>query len=126
MTKRLKKALLDYYNNAYWGDPKETEAEKIQAVQEVLKEKWGENGDKGYAIFTEDNGFKFPVLVIERIDEVNAYDNDIEAAKQAKRDGIKLIPYKDYPCKTYPFNCYRFIDTQENRESLQKNVENPF
>ena len=126
MTKRLKKALLDYYNDAYCGDPKETEAEKIQAVQEVLKEEWGEDGDKGYAIFTEDNYFKFPVLVIERIDEVNAYDNDIDAARQAKKDGIKLIPYKDYPYKTYPFNCYRFIDTQENREALQKNVKNPF
>ena len=126
MTKRLKKALLNYYNYAYWDEPKETEAEKIQAVQEALKEEWGEGGDKCYAIFTEDNDFKFPVLVIERIDEVNAYDSDIEAARQAKKDGIKLIPCKDYPYRTYPFNCYRFIDTPENREALQKNVENPF
>ncbi len=124
MTKKLKKALLDYYNDAYWDEPKETEAEKIQAVQEFLKEEWGEGGDKGYAIFTEYNNFKFPVLVIERIDEVNAYSGDIEAAKQAKRDGIKLIPCKDYPYRTYPFNCYRFIDTPENRKALKKNIEN--
>lgn len=123
MTKKLKKALLDYYNGANWDEPKETEAEQIQMVQEFLKEEWGEGGDKGYAIFDEDYSFDFPVLVIERIDELGAYESDIEAAKQAKKDGIKLIPCKDYPYRTYPFNCYRFIDTVENREALQKNVK---
>lgn len=123
MKARLRKALLDYYNELDEEDPNRPEKEKIKIVQELLKEFWGEGGDKGYGIFEEDYEFDYPMLVIERIDEVDAYDGDVEAAQQAKKDGIKLIPCKEYPYRTYPFNAYRFLDTPENRIALQKNIE---
>lgn len=123
MKTRLKKALLDYYNELEDEDPNMPEKEKIKIVQELLKGEWGEGGDKGYGIFEEEYGFDYPMLVIERIDEIDAYDGDVEAAQQAKKDGIKLIPCKEYPYRTYPFNAYRFLDTPENRIALQKNIE---
>jgi len=121
MTKRLKKALIDYY---YFSGHTKVMSDKeiIKTIQEELKDEWGEGGDKGYAIFEESNDFPVPILVIERIDEVGAYDGDIDAANQAKKDGIKLIPCYDYPFRTYPFNCYRFIDTPENRQALLENI----
>ena len=119
MTKRLKKALLHYYD---CGNKPTTEKEAIKWSQERLVEEWGEGANKGYAIFVEDNDFQEPMLVIERLDDLMVFDSDIEAAKQAKRDGVKLIECFDYPYKTYPFNCYRFVDTKENREALLKNI----
>lgn len=123
MKARLKKALLDYYDELEDEDPNRPEKEKIKIVQKLLKEEWGEGGDRGYGIFEEDYEFDYPMLVIERIDEVDAYDGDVEAAQQAKKDGIKIIPCKEYPYRTYPFNAYRFLDTPENRVALQKNIE---
>ena len=121
MNKKVKKALIDYY---YFSGHKEVLKDKdiIKIVQEELRDEWGPDGANGYAIFEEDYCFSEPVLVIERLDIVGAYDSDIEAAKQAKKDGIKLIPCKEYPYRTYPFNCYRFVDTPENRIALQKCV----
>lgn len=123
MKKELKEALINYYYDV--RDIKEdiTEKETIKKAQKWLKDEWGEGGDRGYAIFVEDNDFVEPILVIERLDDLMAYSSDTEAAKQAKKDGIKLIPCKEYPYRTFPFNCYRFIDTPENRIALQKNVE---
>ena len=124
MKARLRKALLAYYDEVKEeNDPPKSEEEKIKEIQKVLKEFWGEGGDKGYGIFEEDYEFDYPMLVIERIDEVDAYDGDVEAALQAKKDGIKLIPCKEYPYRTYPFNAYRFLDTPENRVALLKNIE---
>lgn len=122
MKRRLREALIDYYNEAF-DDKTVSDKEKIKAVQEVLVENWGQGADKGYGIFVEDYEFDEPMLVIEKIDEVGAYDGDIEAAIQAKMDGVKLIPCREYPYRTYPFNTYRFIDTKENREALAKNIE---
>lgn len=120
MKKILKEALIKYYYGCE-NEPT-TEKEAIKWSQKQLVEEWGEGADKGYAIFVEDNDFKEPMLVIERLDDLMVYGSDIEAAKQAKRDGIKLIEYFDYPYRTYPFNCYRFVDTVENREALSKNI----
>lgn len=122
MKRRLREALIDYYNEVF-EDKTVSDKEKIKAVQETLLDEWGQGGDKGYAIFVEDYMFDEPILVIERLDEVGAYDGDVEAAIQAKRDGIKLIPCREYPYRTYPFNAYRFLDTKENREALAKNIK---
>lgn len=89
----------------------------VEEAKEAIREQWGEYGLRGYAVFS--NGVSFEdVDCICRIDEMDIYDSDIEAAKQAARDGVKLIPYKEQP-KFYPFNCYRFIDTPDNRVALQ-------
>ena len=122
MKRKLREALIDYYNEVF-EDKTVSDKEKIKAVQEALLNEWGQGGDKGYAIFVEDYEFDEPILVIEKIDEVGAYDGDVEAAIQAKKDGIKLIPCREYPYRTYPFNAYRFLDTKENREALAKNIK---
>lgn len=122
MKRKLREALIDYYNEVF-EDKTVSDKEKIKAVQEALLDEWGQGGDKGYTIFVEDYEFDEPMLVVEKIDEVGAYDGDVEAAIQAKKDGIKLIPCREYPYRTYPFNAYRFLDTKENREALAKNIK---
>ena len=104
----------------------------IDEVAEILREEWGEGGDKGYGIFTSDDT---DVLHIERIDELwfddgngnptrNVYDLDLDAAKQAEKDGIKLIHDIRIPKDhiIYPLNdtC---IDTPENRKQLLKEIK---
>ena len=86
----------------------------VEEVKQTLIEDWGTGGDRGYGIFEDDKG----LLHIEKIDELDVYDDDLEAGKQAERDGIKLIPFELNP-KQYPYNCYRFLDTEENRKLLK-------
>lgn len=85
--------------------------------QEIIEE-WGEGSDKGYAIFESDN-LPEGLLHIERIDDLNMFNSDFDAADQAEKDGIKLIPQSEIP-NEYPINAYRYLDTPENREILNK------
>ena len=90
----------------------------IALVREIVTDDWGDTGLRGYAPFRGDivmNG-KVPEY-IARIDDFAIYNNDIEAARQAKKDGIKLIPYKEQP-KKGELKYYRFTDTPENRRIL--------
>ena len=86
----------------------------IEEVKESLIEEWGSY--KGYGIFLSDI---LELEHIERIDDLDVYDDDFEAAEQAEKDGVELIPFELNP-KTYPYNCYRFIDTEENRKALEE------
>lgn len=88
----------------------------IEEVKQMLIEDWGIGGDRGYGIFTSD---KPKLEHIERIDELGVYDGDLEAGEQAEKDGIKLIPLELNP-KKYPYQYYRFIDTEENRKALKE------
>lgn len=54
---------------------------------------------------------------IERIDILEVFDSDIEAAKQAEKDGIKLIGYHDQP-KRGDYKYCRYLDTPKNRELI--------
>ena len=89
-----------------------------EAREELITE-WGKDGLRGYGKFrggvcTKDD--KEP-LYIAKLDDFDIYDTDLEAAKQAEKDGIKLIPYKiqpKYDCCRY----VRFIDTPQNRKIL--------
>lgn len=49
----------------------------------------------------------------------SVYDTDIEAGRQAKKDGIKLIPYREQ-LKSAPYSYYRYIDTEENRKKMEE------
>ena len=89
----------------------------VEEIKQTLVEDWGVGGDRGYGIFVSADS-KF-LEHIERIDELNVYDGDLEAGEQAEKDGIKLIPLEENP-KEYPYNCYRFVDTEENRKALEK------
>lgn len=106
-TERLKQALHDYA---------EDNCLSYDDAVDFLKTDMGELAVRGYEIFTSPD---VQALHIERIDELGVFDSDIEAARQAKKDGIKLIPLNEQPHK-YPFNNYRFIDTPENRLQLFK------
>lgn len=90
----------------------------VEEVKKILIEEWGIGGDKGYGIFVSGDLPK-GLTHIERIDELGVYDGDLEASIQAEKDGIKLIPLEENP-KEYPYNCYRFIDTEENRRILEE------
>ena len=104
--------------NAYkeWAENRNITVEEAKAD---IKNQWGGLGDRGYEIFTCD---EFEAEHIERIDELNVFDDDIEAAKQAEKDGIKLIPWREQP-KIAPLRYYRFIDTKENRRLLERDRE---
>lgn len=60
-----------------------------------------------------------PLLHIEKLDNSGIFETDLEAAKQAERDGTKVIhdipiPDKSF-CKPYEGT---FVDTEENRSNL--------
>ena len=96
-------------------EPKANEC-TVEEIKRMLIEEWGTGGDRGYGIFVSD---KPRLSHIERIDELGVYDGDLEAGEQAERDGIKLIPLELNPTE-YPYQYYRFIDTEENRKELEK------
>lgn len=92
--------------------------EDVALVRALVTDDWGDFGLRGYAPFhggVTVNG-KEPEY-IARLDDFSIYDSDIEAAKQARKDGIKLIPYKEQP-KAGDLKYYRFTDTPENRHIL--------
>ena len=83
---------------------------------------------KGYTK-TGSNELLDGVEVVERIDVMGTFDSDYEAASQAKKDGISMLPINDYErnldeiSKSY---VGLFTDTPTNREFLkvrEKSVE---
>lgn len=87
---------------------------------EVIKKEWGEFGLRGYGIFS-------PFEHIERIDELGIYDSDLEASRQAEKDGIKII--HDLHFENAPLCYYNdtILDTELNRkilEKIEKDVDN--
>lgn len=91
-------------------DTKDEEKAKAELVSD-----YGKEALRGYGIFS--GGSEPEALHICRIDELDIYDSDIEAARQAAKDGIKIIPYREQP-KQGDLKYYRFIDTEENRKIL--------
>lgn len=92
--------------------------EDTALVRALVTEEWGDFGLRGYAPFhggVTVNGQE--PEYIARLDDFCIYGSDIEAAKQARKDGIKLIPYKEQP-KKGDLKYYRFTDTPENRRIL--------
>lgn len=116
MTK--KEAIVNEKLLQFFNERAKEENCSISIIKECICNDWGFEGLRGYGIFNNGVGFD-NVLCICRIDEMDIYNSDIEAAKQAARDGIKLIPYSEQP-KCYPFKCYRFLDTDENRKHLKE------
>lgn len=82
-------------------------------VNEAIKNGFSrEDAERGYGIFTSDygNGAEH----IERLDCMMIFDTDAEAAKQAEKDGIKIIHDMEFDDE----NSAAYIDTPENRELL--------
>lgn len=72
-----------------------------------------EDAERGYGVFTSDygNGAEH----IQRLDCMMIFDSDDEAAKQAEKDGIKIIHDMEFDDE----NAAAYIDTPENRELLK-------
>ena len=77
------------------------------------------SGEKGYVFAVADGSeFYIPDAVhIERDDELFLFADDEQAAQVAERDGVRLI----YGMEHVPDGVY--VDTPENREVIQKNLE---
>lgn len=75
--------------------------------------------EKSYVVCLADNSdFYIPnALHIERNDDVMLVEDDEQAAKEAEKDGIKLI----YRMDGVPDQVY--IDTPENRENIVEMLE---
>lgn len=85
-------------------------------IQEALEEGWTkEECEKGYGIF--ESNFANRAKHIEKIDCLEMFEDDFQAAKQAEKDGIKLI--KNLP-KDWEYSCVPFIDTKENRKKIEE------
>lgn len=98
---RYEQMLKDHKNDKEW-------------VREIVEE-WGiENCNKGYDIFDFDGT---GLLEINRIDEVNAFEDDEEAVEQAIKDGVKIIPIEELP-DNFDRKYLGWIDTKDNRKRI--------
>lgn len=87
-------------------------------VKDAVDAGWSEeDAHRGYSVFISD--FGNGATHIERIDEMDVFDSDDEAAMQAEKDGIKII--RDL--KFQSGHVANYIDTPENRELLREFVE---
>ena len=85
-----------------------------EMIMDAMDNGWTrEDAERGYAIFTSDygNGAEH----IQKLDDMDVFEDDEEAAKQAEKDGIKLI----HDMKFDGENTADYIDTPENRELLK-------
>ena len=85
-----------------------------EMVAEAMRHGWTEKDAKrGYAVFVSDygNGAEH----IEKIDEMDVFADDAEAAEQAEKDGIKIIRDMKFIGEDYGL----YLDTPENRELLK-------
>lgn len=72
--------------------------------------------ERGYGVFN-DGDFDY----IAKIDDMGVFDSDLDAVKQAKRDGYKFLKLtkKDLrDCMTDSITQFNVLDTEENRDYL--------
>lgn len=91
-----------------------TEDNILNAIENGWNE---EDARRGYAICMSDygNGAEH----IEKIDIMDVFEDDEEAAEQAEKDGIKIIHDIELPEEHQA----AYIDTPENRELLKSLIE---
>ena len=93
----------------FWGNDEDQ-------VKAVVND-WGAKiCNKGYTIFDYDFTGLFELC---KIDDVGAFESDYDAAIQAEKDGIKIIPSYQLP-ENMPYNMklHQWIDTRANREAI--------
>lgn len=85
-----------------------------EMIMDAMDNGWTrEDAEHGYAIFSYDYGNG--ATHIQKLDCMDVFENDEEAAEQAEKDGIKLI----HDMKFDDENTAAYIDTPENRELLK-------
>jgi hypothetical protein len=92
-----------------------------EMAKEAMKKGWTyEEATKGYAVASSED-IMGGALHIQRIDELNAFDSDDEAAEYAeKSNGVKVI--HDLPDYISENDRANFIDTPDNREKIEKYI----
>ena len=100
--------------------------ENIRPTKEQIKlgreNGWsGKELKYGYGIFQDgDEDFKY----VARIDDMEVFSNDIEAAKQAAKDGLKFLELTNKQGKAiwcdYGHLPATILDTAHNRKLLKK------
>lgn len=89
---------------------------------EGLIAEWGvQQVNDGYGIF---NYNETGLLCIQRLDEVGAFEGDIQAAQKAIEDGVKIIPVEELP-KNFNERYLIWIDTPENRKNIEEYCNPP-
>lgn len=82
-----------------------------EMVAEAMENGWSEeDARRGYSIFVSNDGIG--AEHIEKIDEMDVFNSDIDAALQAQNDGIKILWDVQLGL------CW--LDTPENRKLLKK------
>ena len=86
-----------------------------EKIKDIVDE-WGADVcNKGYAIFDyEGTG----MLGIEASGVVGCFDSDLEATRQAIKDGIKIIPVEELP-DNFELKYLGWIDTKANRNNIE-------
>lgn len=101
---------------------------KPSGEQILVGLEWGWKFDEACRGYIESGDQDLPdgVLAIMRIDDMQVFGDDHEAAIQAEKDGIKLIPKEemsfelDEDGETDERSHYDYIDTPKNRKLLQE------
>ena len=93
----------------------------VEEAKKTIRKDWGYDGLRGYGVFVSSSS---DVQHIEKIDEMNIYDSDLDAAKQAEIDGIKIIHDINIPEDSYYYP-YKdtIIDTETNRKMLSDELK---
>lgn len=86
------------------------------AVRQVVNEWTVKTCNKGYGVVDYDGT---GMLEIQRIYDIGTFENDEDAAEQAMKDGIELIPIEELP-ENFDRKYLGWIDTPENRQIIQE------
>lgn len=84
--------------------------------EEALENGWSEEeASRGWGYFEDKN---LPgIIVIERLDDMDIFEDDLEAGQFAKECGEPLFALSH--C-SYPLNAYYYKDTKENRDAVSQ------
>ena len=84
-----------------------------EMVEEAVADGWSEEDAKrGYGVFS--SNFGNGATHVEKLDCMNIFDSDDDAAKQAEKDGMKIIRDLELPERDKA----HYLDTPENRALL--------
>lgn len=105
---KITSAILDYARLNYNRDM------GLEKTKYELVKSYGDTALRGYAPFVD---IDMPLEHIERIDELDIYDSDLEASEQAMRDGLKFL---NITIDEEPYSWYNgtILDTEENRKMI--------
>lgn len=89
-----------------------------EAIREITEEWTPECCNAGYVIVAETLPGGGNATHIERIDIVDAFADDNEAARQAAKDGVPLVPIEELSGIPVDRRLTHYVDTPETRSAL--------